>query len=93
MGFVVKGMRSKHANLRMVSEAAATKVGGRSAVTSTIAWTSKAGFVVTERLYVVEFAKAPRSVAVRSARPDPAEDLVEGDAVIQTFVPLQPTHR
>ena len=93
MELVLNGMRSKHASLRVVSEPAATKIGGRSSVTSTITWTSKAGFVVTEKLYVVEFGKALRSVAVRSANPDPARDLTDGDGVIQTFVPLQPAYK
>lgn len=88
-----QGMNSKHPGCRVTHELASTTVGTQSAVTWTYTWQSKTGNVVTEKLYLVQFGKSVRSVAVRSASPDPKVDLAAGDEMVQTFVPKAPPHK
>lgn len=89
---VMIGMKTKHANLKMLRNPIKGQVNGRSAISWIYEWPSKTGYTVVEYLTLVQSSSGTRSLAVRTTQRDYASRLKFYDGIINTFEPFKPKY-
>jgi hypothetical protein len=89
---VMRGMRSKHANITITKNPTEAKLDQLPSISWTYTWPSKSGFTVTEYITLVQSTSGVRSLAVRTTQKDVKAKMDFYDSILKTFKPFPPKH-
>lgn len=89
---VMRGMRAKHPNLKIVASPTTATLNGRPSISWTYQWPSKTGYTVVEYVTLVQSKSGMRSLAVRTTREDISFRYTFYDSILGTFEPYKPKH-